>query len=367
MIYSTAHGGLYQDSQYWAELTRVLNNNFDAEGPTIHPIPDHSFQYWQYSDHYAFLEAGYKSVLFAFESGLDRDTWYHTENDVWNNTVYDYDLARDTVASIGATMAYAMSRTPGQSTHSRYVNSIAPGVTREYLFVTSIATDVEVIGNWHGDTQLDIELRNPFGVVLESDSISASSALNLTLLEASTSDHGIHTVSVTNTGPDIRDIYIDIIHDSDVEGNGIPDGEDVWHNRFDFDSDYDLISDAEEIILGSNRYDADGDDDGLSDYEEIFIYGTDPLNFDSDFDQMPDKWELDNGLDPLDPSDASLDPDGDGMSNLEEYQGGFNPMVPDAPLALWIIGIILGASLAAIAFIIIILRYRFRIGNKHKF
>ena len=37
---------------------------------------------------------------------------------------------------------------------------------------------------------------------------------------------------------------------------------------------------------------------------------------DADSDGMPDAWERANGLDPADPADALLDPDGDGHDNL---------------------------------------------------
>ena len=46
--------------------------------------------------------------------------------------------------------------------------------------------------------------------------------------------------------------------------------------------------------------------------------GTDK-NVDSDGDGIPDQWEIDNGLNPNDPSDANKDPDKDGLTNLEEY------------------------------------------------
>ncbi|WP_196139345.1 PD40 domain-containing protein [Aliikangiella sp. G2MR2-5] len=46
---------------------------------------------------------------------------------------------------------------------------------------------------------------------------------------------------------------------------------------------------------------------------------------DQDNDGMPDEWELVNGLNPMDPSDASTDLDWDTLSNLTEYGLGTDP------------------------------------------
>ena len=46
---------------------------------------------------------------------------------------------------------------------------------------------------------------------------------------------------------------------------------------------------------------------------------------DLDGDGMTDRWETRFGLDPADPADAGLDPDGDGLSNLEEYANTTHP------------------------------------------
>jgi PKD repeat protein len=54
---------------------------------------------------------------------------------------------------------------------------------------------------------------------------------------------------------------------------------------------------------------------------------------DADGDGMADEWELDNGLDPTDPSDANEDPDGDGVDNLTEFLNGTDPNAFDGPTA----------------------------------
>ena len=48
---------------------------------------------------------------------------------------------------------------------------------------------------------------------------------------------------------------------------------------------------------------------------------------DADGDGMPDEFEVEHGLNPLDPGDAGEDKDGDRLSNLAEFQRGLNPSV----------------------------------------
>ncbi|MDE0569503.1 MAG: hypothetical protein OSB44_02405 [Verrucomicrobiales bacterium] len=50
---------------------------------------------------------------------------------------------------------------------------------------------------------------------------------------------------------------------------------------------------------------------------------------DEDEDEMPDAWEIANGLDPEDAEDAGRDADNDGLNNLKEFQLGLDPNSDD--------------------------------------
>ena len=69
----------------------------------------------------------------------------------------------------------------------------------------------------------------------------------------------------------------------------------------------------------------DGDRDGLLNKDELEIYGTDPLNPDTDGDQFLDGEEIALGFDPFNP-----DEDNDQMSDGWEYHHGLNPYINDS-------------------------------------
>ncbi|MGB9436639.1 MAG: hypothetical protein WCB15_01750, partial [Desulfobacterales bacterium] len=96
---------------------------------------------------------------------------------------------------------------------------------------------------------------------------------------------------------------------TDSDGDGVPDDQD----DFPYDPDEHL--------------DTDGDGEGNN------------ADTDDDNDGMPDAWELLYGLDPL-KDDAAADPDGDEISNIDEYNLGSKPnynesnFAPDPPQLL---------------------------------
>ena len=87
----------------------------------------------------------------------------------------------------------------------------------------------------------------------------------------------------------------------------------------------------------------DNDSDGLINSIES-LWNTNPFEKDTDKDKMPDAWEVQYQLDPLDPNNADLDFDNDGRSNYKEFQLKSDPLIPDPPaifegLYYWIFGL----------------------------
>ncbi|MFT5654612.1 MAG: hypothetical protein ACI9XU_000326, partial [Arenicella sp.] len=88
----------------------------------------------------------------------------------------------------------------------------------------------------------------------------------------------------------------------------------------DDDIDNDTIPNAiDNCPNDANISQADLDNDNLGD----------ACDNDSDNDQMPDDYEIANGLDPFNSFDQQGDPDGDGFSNLEEFLFGTDPNIAD--------------------------------------
>lgn len=129
---------------------------------------------------------------------------------------------------------------------------------------------------------------------------------------------------------------------TDTDGDGLADGLEVNTLMTDptlTDSDSDGLSDYYEVNLDGNpnNYtpgtdsdpnDPDTDNDGLFDGAEI-IAGTGLFDNDSDNDGLLDGFEVSYGFNPLVGGEQGQDPDGDGLTNLQEQTHSTNPLLAD--------------------------------------
>lgn len=116
---------------------------------------------------------------------------------------------------------------------------------------------------------------------------------------------GLYSVEVSNvTGSVVSETAILTVFDPD-DPTTRPPGDQLTY--------------LQKYLYGLDPLTPDTDGDGLPDYDELFVHGTNPLLADTDGDGMPDGWEIQHGLNPRF-NDAADDLDGDGLSNLAEYQ-----------------------------------------------
>jgi len=100
----------------------------------------------------------------------------------------------------------------------------------------------------------------------------------------------------------------------------------------------DGLTDLQEYQQGTDPNASDTDADGLSDYAEIYTHSTLAMVADSDGDLIPDGWEIDNALDPLNPDDGMADADRDGAGAYYEWIYGTDPSVSTStpPASLYV-------------------------------
>ncbi len=155
--------------------------------------------------------------------------------------------------------------------------------------------------------------------------------------------NGLVTVEFDVAGPDwTNGLPYDVFATTNLAGATATNGAWVWVTNT-FSCSTVVLSNQSWLptlyILGTPQ-DSDGDD--LTDAFETLVSATNPNNADTDSDGMPDGWEWNHGLNPHDAADAADDPDGDWLTNFQEYTNDNNPH--DVMVMAW--GIDLGGQLA---------------------
>jgi subtilisin family serine protease/outer membrane protein assembly factor BamB len=119
---------------------------------------------------------------------------------------------------------------------------------------------------------------------------------------------------------------------SDTDADGLSDGQEVEQTHtspLQADTDRDGLRDAREVNSGTNPLVSDSDGDGIADGAELTVHHTSALKADTDGDGISDGFEISRGLAPGDPTDATLDPDTDGLNNRAEATAGTDPHAAD--------------------------------------
>jgi len=115
----------------------------------------------------------------------------------------------------------------------------------------------------------------------------------------------------------------------DLDNDSLLNIEEFLANTYpnDNDSDDDFVSDYDEVVIHlTNPMNADTDSDTLDDGLEINDLSSDPNSGDSDNDTMSDAYEyLYRDYLDINVNDSALDPDGEGLINLYEYQWNLHP------------------------------------------
>jgi uncharacterized repeat protein (TIGR01451 family) len=149
----------------------------------------------------------------------------------------------------------------------------------------------------------------------------------------------VFTIAATNQGPDAAaDVLISdllptgLIFIADQPSHGSYDaGTGLWNVGS-------LAEQATATLALTTRIDRSGtignsatrtasspvDPDANNDVGSVLL----SVPFDNDGDGLPDTWEVDNGLDPT-KNDKDEDPDGDELTNFDEFQNNTNPQSDD--------------------------------------
>lgn len=147
----------------------------------------------------------------------------------------------------------------------------------------------------------------------------------------------INDVTGTHFALSLRFLFDTVGRLPDSDGDGIPD---LWENAHGLNY---LVQDAGEDPDGDGRSNLDeynsGTDPQVNDWlgprvvaSTRFVLDTGGIAggyaLDSDGDGMPDWWEFIHGLNPH-LNDAAFNPDGDTLSNIQEYNAGTDPQVSE--------------------------------------
>lgn len=171
-------------------------------------------------------------------------------------------------------------------------------------------------------------------ILLMISNIQLSEAISSTL---DTDGDGLTDAMEDANGNNVVDSGETDPFNADTDGGGESDGSEVAGGRNPLDPTDDLTYDADgdgwvngiEILHGTDPLNPDTDGDGVIDSLDAFPLDS-RYQVDANSNNLPDEWEKLTGLDKsLATPSAGDDPDGDGLTNAEEFARGTHPLRAD--------------------------------------
>ena len=214
--------------------------------------------------------------------------------------------------------------------------TVTNGTDAAEIYSYTVAhTSSAVVATWTNDQQVVVSSTNvlwhpvspPFRGI-HSAWVRRTTYLALT--------NGVGTWDDANVSSNDRVRFYAAAKRGDADGDGLTDGAEILLHRTDphsLDTDGDGLLDGYDIqvAIGDARYYAWSNQivfvgsQGIRLFRGELSAGSDPLSEDTDGDGLPDGWEVQNELDPLDDSEDNGpegDPDMDGFDNALEYELG---------------------------------------------
>ena len=262
-------------------------------------------------------------------------------DDLWHSTDFTVTLtATDDVSGVAETY-YKINDGPTKTVNADgqpLITTEGANNTLEYWSIDN-ADNEELPHKILAEIKLDETAPTGSITINNGDAYTASTSVTLTLT-ATDAVSGVAEMCFSNDNT----IYTDWEPYASSKSWNLQDGDGTKTVYIQYLDNAGLVSSTYQDTI-TVLLDTDGD-------------GTpDTTDTDDDNDGMPDTWETENGLNPLDAADASLDPDGDGLTNLQEYQGDTDPNVSDAEgVPFWILGaiaaVVIGIAAATAAFLL---------------
>ena len=154
---------------------------------------------------------------------------------------------------------------------------------------------------------------NPFNAADASADSDLDGLNNLQEYQAGTNPQIVNSDTIDTDGDGVVDVNDNCVNSANPDQSDID--SDSRGDLCDSDRDGDNVSNSLDLFPDNPAESADNDGDLIGDNADT----------DDDNDQMSDAFENLYSLNPLDATDAALDPDGDGLTNLQEFQQGSNP------------------------------------------